>query len=152
MTNKPFGMTIFCDDIRQETNGNFILIGANPREEIIFNKVNNAHCMIPLLGFYVKIYIPIDLKFHSITVYARQEDNETKKTLFKIEHTKENFPPAPPKSHDNKPFYAKLTFVQRIPGIICHPNGLIKVRMTIDEGKPIPLGIIIYKFAEKQNP
>jgi hypothetical protein len=53
----PFGVTIFCDDIREELHGKSSLIGVYGNELASYSKFPIS---LPKLGFYVTVCFPIN--------------------------------------------------------------------------------------------
>lgn len=152
MISKPFGTTIFCDDIRNEVGGSITIVGANANDEILFPKPTDSNsdakstCMIPILAFYLKIIIPITYKFKRLNIKIIQIENTKENNLFEAHLEAKNFPDIPLKNEDDEPSYFKLNIAQRIPGVTCRPQGKIKSRMVFDQHDPIPLGTLVYKY------
>lgn len=146
MKENPFGMAIFCDDVRQEVGGAVTIVGANPRDEIIFPKNGNAKCMIPVLGFYIKIAFPKKHKFEKLFIYGQKEESGKEKRIFEIQYAAQNLPDVPEYDEKGNLVYFKITCTHRIPGFECIPNGKIKVRMVFDKEEPIALGVLEYKY------
>lgn len=146
----PSGMAIFCDDIRQEAGGAITIVGANPRDEVIFPKGDAKKCMIPILGFYIRVAFPTKYKFEKLVIYAQQEEGDNEKKLFEIQYVAQTLPDAPEYDEKGNLVYFKLTCAQRIPGLECIPNGRIRVRMVFDKQEPIGLGVLEYKYESNE--
>lgn len=146
MNLEPLGIAIFCDDIRNEVGGGISIIGANPKEKITFKRVKEGSYMIPIIGFYMKILIPKDYKFNVLLVTAFLEESGDKKKLFDFSRTFEDMSKFLHKEQDGEPLYIKLTFAHRVPGVVCRPEGKIRVRMVFDDKKPMPLGTLDYSW------
>ena len=54
----PYGVTIFCDDIREEQDGKRIIIGAYDDGML----VPELPSIIPSIGFLIKIFEPIEYR------------------------------------------------------------------------------------------
>lgn len=147
MALEPTGITIFCEDVRNEVGGSITIVGANPKEEIFFQNPGKGSYMIPVIGFYIKILVPIEYKYDSFSVFVFQKDSNIEKQILHATYNANNFP-ATPKPDDNNALYLKVTIAQRVYGLTCHPNGNIKVRASFDGKAPIPLGTLEYKFIE----
>ena len=154
MISKPLGTTIFCDDIRKEVGGGLTIIGANVKDEILFPKRTNSNpdegsiCMIPILGFFVKIIVPISYEFETAVMQLIQIENTKENILFNMTIKKSDFPNVPLESESDEPTFFKLNIAERIPGVMCRPKGKIQSRITFDRHDLIALGALVYNYKE----
>jgi len=74
VTLPPFGITIFCDDIRNEIGGKISMIGCYTGDMLISAVPPVA---IPILCGVVHIRLPVDSDFKEFKVIATHEAGET---------------------------------------------------------------------------
>lgn len=149
MTIQPEGMTNFCDDVRQEIDGKLTLVGVNAVEEILFKKSKNKKYIIPIIGFHMKILIPINYKFKNFVVRITQEDQDGIKKIFEATQKCPELPDSSEAENNDDPIYMKATLAHRAAALSCNPDGKIKVRMIFDNNEPIPMGALVYRFFEE---
>ncbi len=81
IVSKPYGVTIFCDDIREELGGKFTYVGVYSNELQIVSK---APVILPKLCVSVRLLIPDDINVSSIKMNITQTSSNEKNTL--LEH------------------------------------------------------------------
>jgi hypothetical protein len=70
MSEDPYGITIFCDDIREEVNGKLSLIGCYGNEISVFGI---APALLPMFCAFVNFRGPANLKYDEISVVITTE-------------------------------------------------------------------------------
>lgn len=78
---KCHGHTVFCDDIRHETNGKLSLIGCYMGT---MNVLNSAPTQIPLFSALISLSIPRSLDFEKVKIWVEQETSSSSATIFEL--------------------------------------------------------------------
>jgi hypothetical protein len=72
---EPYGITIFCDDIRSEALGKTMLIGVYHTDILVYG---NFPAMLAKFGIYVQLRLPpIKISSFKINIYASWDDSAT---------------------------------------------------------------------------
>lgn len=152
MEEAPFGFVIFSDDVRSEVGGTITIVGSNPRDEILFPRISADTHMIPIVGVYIKIYIPKNYKFEKFNIYIHLEEKNNKKLLFDNVHKIDDMPKFSSRENDDdneqEPLFRKVTVATRFPGILCNPPGRIRVKVAFDDKTSISIGSLKYHYME----
>ena len=72
MTAGPYGLTIFCDDIRQEVNGKLTLVGCYGSDLHI---LGTYPAVLPTLAAHINIRLPFSLAIESLKIVVTKEDS-----------------------------------------------------------------------------
>ncbi|HVY50692.1 MAG TPA: hypothetical protein VHA07_03940 [Devosia sp.] len=75
------GVTLFCDDIREELTGMNTLVGIYP-DNVVVNKMPFA---FPKLAFYTRLTVPTDFEIEPITVNLLAGEEERQLATFTSE-------------------------------------------------------------------
>ena len=79
MTIAPYGITVFCDDIRYEVNGKTTLVGCYS-SEMNFNGPSPG--VLPIFAAWVNVNIPTGNIFSNVTVKIIKIDEEGTNEIF----------------------------------------------------------------------
>ena len=129
------GLTIFCDDIRQEIGGKYSLVGCYGGELIV---VSDGNAVLPKLCASINLRIPSDHEFQEITLEITKSNGDQKKELFKtsvrFEDIKSNSPEGRrPEADTTEEKVLDLRMPWIISPLEVTEDCLIKVRAYIDD-------------------
>ena len=80
---KPFGITLFCDDIRREVGGKHTYVGVYGGDMTV---VSNEPALLPILSMAAMLFTPPDFTFTSVKVQVlREVPNEGDQVLVEQE-------------------------------------------------------------------
>ncbi len=86
MKKSPYGITIFCDDFRQESSGKYIIIGG-------YNGLMNINgplpAILPTLAIVFNFNAPLGYKFEKIILEAVYEYENNEDTVLNIDLTED---------------------------------------------------------------
>jgi hypothetical protein len=128
---EPFGITMFCDDIRFEQFGKISLIGCYGPELHIFGDLPTV---IPKLGFFVQLRFPNrDMSSLRILIYFPDNEEEPKNTFdFSSEITRNISSVKSEQIGDIQPLFA-INFPIVFNGLELKTEGYFKVRILYDD-------------------
>ena len=132
MTGSPYGMTIFCDDIREEVGGKQSLIGCYNNE---MNFSVAAPATLPMLCGAVNILIPIGFLFERLDLVINKEDGPETTLLMKVSFESSDMPvPIDVEVGDLKdePRYIGLSFPWKMQPFHVGGPCLVRVRGYFD--------------------
>lgn len=146
MSNKPYGLSVFCDDIRMEVGGKPSYMGVYTGE-LIANVP--APLALPKLCVAVSLMIPLDMNFANVLIAVQQEADGTTNELARLEMDQIERPEMPPEGSEAK--YFKFTPHLAISPFVIERESLLKVRAYIDGGEEIRLGSLPIKLASHEG-
>lgn len=79
---EPYGITLFCDDIRHEINGKTTMVGVYSSNLVL---PNNEPALLPSLFASVQIYIPHEYKFDEGKLMVSSLDGEEVTVVTELE-------------------------------------------------------------------
>ena len=82
MTAEPYGIAVFCDDIRQEINGKLTLVGCYGPELRI---LGTYPTVLPILAAQVNIRVPGMSKIESLRIVVTKEDADGLEEILSME-------------------------------------------------------------------
>lgn len=143
MIDEPFGVTIFCDDIRFELNGKISLVGCYSTE-ILFH--DPAPGVLPTFAALINVRIPIGIEYESIQVRAILEEGGVGKEIFSglIERDHKS----PSEQNELKDVIGVVTMPIQWRGLELNGSSTIKIRGEIDGGEELRFGGITIRFPE----
>ncbi|MBV1927074.1 MAG: hypothetical protein KUG62_07930 [Rhodobacteraceae bacterium] len=150
MNTEPYGTTIFCDDIRHETNGKLTLVGCYSSD---LNFSGPAPGMLPVFAALVNIRIPKSITFSSLRIHVLKEEGSEKSQIFDaaIEITDDEKTQSR-ESDDGENMEDKIVSIT-IPiqwsPLPMKEQGLIKVRAYLDDSNEIRLGVLKINFSNE---
>jgi hypothetical protein len=126
--SEPFGITIFCDDIRREADNKTSLIGVYGDELILFTP---PPVVLPKLGFHIDARFPIDNVIDedvNMVIYFPGDPEDTPRINEKISW-KSGQPPAEIPFPDAVPAFHFLKYYVLSP-VEIREEGYIRVRLV----------------------
>ena len=149
---EPYGLTVFCDDIRYEVSGKLTLVGCYSSEMIF---TGPAPGMIPSLAALVNIRIPKTIEFKTLKVVViKQEGEETTEILnAKTEIDRGDLEKGIGNSTDefgNEKIWS-MTLPCNWTPFHMKEEGFIKVRAYLDDERKIKLGVLKVNFAASSD-
>lgn len=152
MTTEPYGVTIFCDDIRYELNGKLTLVGSYLSE---MNFSGSAPGLLPTFAALVNIRIPLSFRFSKLKLRVVREIGSDIETIFegvldsKSELHAEGTHTSADDQLDEK--VNVVTFpIQWSPMSFSGP-GFVKVRCYLDDTYEIKLGALQVGFTPEEE-
>lgn len=132
---KPYGITVFCDDIRYETSGKSIYIGVYHNT---LNLVTKEPTALPVLHCAARLMVPSDMQAKQLVFKILQEINGEEKVLVEgpIIAVNESLNA----SKDKEKFVYCLSHLAISPLIITS-NFILKSRAYLD-GEEVRLGVL----------
>lgn len=82
MNTEPYGITLFCDDIRLEVSGKITLVGCYQNE---MNFSAPAPAVLPALAAWINIRIPKAFEFSTVRILAIKDTDGEVEELSSIE-------------------------------------------------------------------
>lgn len=151
MTATPYGLTIFCDDIRQEINGKLTLVGCYGPELRIFG---TYPVVLPILAAQVNIRVPGETQIKSLRIVVTKQDPDGVEEILSMEpDTTENSI----KSEEEKELIESGEKILSV-SISCKwsplqflGDSMIKVRAYINGGDEIKLGSLSISAVESMD-
>lgn len=147
MNTEPYGTTIFCDDIRHETNGKITLVGCYTAE---MNFSGPPPGLLPSFSALVNIRIPKSVHFETIKVRVLKEESSESTEIFgaevKIpsEEREKALKGGDAESTEEK--ILSMIFPLQWSSLPINASGFIKVRARLDDGGEIRLGALKVNF------
>jgi hypothetical protein len=143
MPREPYGVTIFCDDIRQEMGGKTSLIGcygANMVVPVPFPLV------LPKLGIDVSYYLPIELPWKPIELCVFFPGDEEDKPSISAGIDE---PPKRRSEEDSENNYLRLNLRTVLGPITISQAGRIR-SIAVRDGQVTRLGSLRVKLSKEQ--
>lgn len=121
---EPYGMAIYCDDIRQEVGGKTTLVGIYGADMIV---QGDKPVQIPMLAIALHIFIPSDFHYETAKVVVSEKEGDVVTPIFEME-----VPTGPfSNGESDKDFMIKTTF--SMSPFFAKPNSQIRTRAYLDE-------------------
>lgn len=149
---EPYGATVFCDDIRFETNGKLTLIGCYSGE-MTFN--GPAPGILPTFAAFVMVRVPVSVDFKRVSVVVFKHDGADVTELLRssIEVERSEIDKIEERRGDIDSS-EKVTLVS----VPCQwqllqfsAPGFVKVRAYLDDEKEIKVGALRVNFAQAKS-
>lgn len=130
--SKPYGVTLFCDDIRQEVNGKTTLVGVYGPELIVLGEDSVT---MPILALSMRLLIPPDLKFKNVKIVISLQSGSESKMLAELDEIKMPDRESLEKTTTIPPEGAMALFNGHVSfsPFVAIPNDVIRVRAYIDD-------------------
>lgn len=152
MKDKPYGTTVFCDDIRHEINGKMTLVGCYAAE---MNFNGPAPGFLPSFAALVNIRIPKAIKFKSLALRVlKEEGKETTEILAaatEINQSDITKAVANADAESKHEQILSITVPCRWNSLEMKNSGFIKVRANLDDGPEILLGALKVNFPNQTS-
>lgn len=153
MMSNPSGLTIFCDDIRQEVGGKYSLVGCYGGELVV---VSDGKAILPKLCASINIRIPTDYEFQEITLEITKTIGDNKQALFKTSISFEEIKSNAPENKRSEGVTTEENVLDlRMPWIISPfevgEDCLLKVQAYID-GDCLKLGALKISLQSPNSP
>ncbi len=149
MNSEAYGTTVFCDDIRYETNGKLTLIGCYTGE---MNFSGPAPGLLPNFGALVNLRVPINVEINTIKLCVYLELASSRDEIFstEIEITDEQRKSAFAGTENERPEdkVLSMTFPLHWSPLPVNEKGRIKVRAYLDNDIEVRLGTLKMNFVE----
>lgn len=120
----PYGVTLFCDDIRHEVGGKVTLVGIYGPELIILGE---GPITMPILALSLRLYIPRDLKFKKSNIVVSLQSGDQTKTLAQLET------PIKPNGEWPENMMAMFNGNISFSPFVATPEDIIRVRAYFDD-------------------
>ena len=135
--HKPFGLTIFCDDIRREVGGKLTFVGVYGANLEI---VGQLPTIIPMLSCVVQIIIPFGFQYQKFRLTIKMISDKKETTITDI-----TSPPGPSASTEDRVIKQLLTTT--ISPFFVEEEGRLTVRAYFDEME-VKLGALDIQVVE----
>ena len=152
MNTEAYGTTVFCDDIRHETNGKLTLVGCYSTE---MNFSGPPPGMLPTFAALVNIRIPKSVPFKTIKLCILKEEGSEISEIFGAEANVSDedkvkaLQGGDPESTEERIF--SMMFPFQLPLLTMKESGFIKVRAYLDGSDEIRLGALRVNFPKETN-
>lgn len=145
MTEEAYGITTYCDDIRQEVGGKLTLVGCYSNEMTVFGA---APAALPIFCAIANLRVPITQEFRRIEFALSQEFDGVQKEILRDGFDAPirtggdaSDSPSGEKATDRQ---FSIVFPMKIAPLLIEGDGLIRCRAYID-GTEIRLGSLKVK-------
>lgn len=136
----PHGISIFCDDIREEKSGKLIYVGVYAGTLAVLDE--KYPLQLPQISIAVHTLIPSD--------YVAEQTQFTLKVYLSENNEEPGFlvlerPPVNVNFDGNTETYIHYNFRIRLPQIVIRQESRLKVRGYFSDGSEIKLGVLNVK-------
>lgn len=155
MSEIPYGITVFCDDIRHEINGKMMLIGCYSAE---MNFNGPAPGVLPTFGALVNVRIPKGIRFGSFVLKVFKDDRDGTVEMFSVdaEVPEKTFEDIETLNDNGVTEGAEKVLSLSMPvqwsPLVLNGPGMIRVRVILDTGQEIRAGSLKINFSTSANP
>lgn len=153
MSKDAYGITIFCDDIRTEDNGKFMLIGCYLAE---MNFSGPPPGVLPVFCALVNVHIPIEEKFDNFAIKVTKKDADGVVELFSDTQSipKEVFESARMadelSDQDDSEKILSLAMPVKWSPLVFNGPCSVRVRLMLSSGQEIKAGSLKINFPLSQ--
>jgi hypothetical protein len=140
MIESPYGVTIFCDDIRQEVNGKLTLVGCYGSELHI---IGVYPAELPAFAALINIRVPYKSKLESLKLVVSKEESGELEEIF---NAQVDIAQAQDTSDDIKALIETgermlgVSIPCKLPPVRFLGDGIIKVRAYLDGEVEVKIG------------
>jgi hypothetical protein len=133
-TEQPYGVTIYCDDIRQEMGNKPSYMGVYTGQLIVQAE---EPVLLPKLCAAVHLMIPTYMRFQKLALIMTQEKGGVTNELTRIDMTDLTFA-----EHPTPGTFSKMHFNLQISPFLVDGPSTLRMRAYIDEETEIKLGTL----------
>jgi hypothetical protein len=137
---KPFGITIFCDDVRSEIGGKFTYVGVYSANLQI---TGEAPATLPKLACVIQIVIPFGFSFEKFRLVVKMQAEGFERLITEI-----SSPPPPPVSEQDRVIKQVLNMIMA--PFVVESDGRLMVRAYFDDLE-VKLGALDIKIEAQES-